>query len=834
MLEFTRRAKRVLNEFAQEESRKLNCESITADHIFLALLKEDDSVATKIIKNLTGNTLDEIKSQVISLYKSKTSKRYKDKYQKLIEESRLEAKKLKNNYIGTEHILLASLKELSKPCEKILNTFNLNYETVKKELLRIIGNQPQSSSKGDINPFTDTQFILGGSRGGGSSSNLKEKKAKASLLAEFGKDLTDMAQKDELDPIIGREEEIQRLIQILCRKTKNNPVLVGESGVGKTAIIEGLALAIVQKSIPDLLFNKKVISLDLAGLVAGTKYRGEFEERIKKIVAEVQNSKNVIIFIDELHTIIGAGAAEGAVDAANILKPALSRGEFQCIGATTLNEYRKYIEKDSALERRFQKIKVAEPSIDNAIKILKGLKKSYEKHHKVVYSDESLEKAVKLSARYITDRYLPDKAIDIIDEAGSKVRLKNCKRPKKIDKLEIDIKTLTSQEEEMVRIQEYEKAAKARDEVKKKELELDSEIKKWEAKMSSKSIQIEDDDILSIVSKWTNIPLTKIEKKEGDNLLNIEKIIKSKIIGQDEAISKIARSLRIARTGFKDENRPSGSFIFLGPTGVGKTELARVVTEFLFGSSKKIFRLDMSEYMEAHSVSRLIGSPPGYVGHEEGGQLTEFVRKNPYSLILLDEIEKAHQDIYNILLQIMEEGSLTDSKGTKVNFKDVILIITSNIGARSIQDARLGFDFSTQDKDSYKSEKSKDELKKFFNPEFLNRLDDIIYFKPLSKDSLLKIIDIIIDNYNKRLKDKNILLTFSTEAKEYILNKGYNEKFGARPLKRVFHDEIEDYLAIRSLKGAFKTYTHIRISLDKSGKIEFLETNENEPEKVIS
>ena len=812
MLEFTSRAKKVLNEFAREEAKKLGCENINVEHIFLGLLREEDSVAVKIIKNISENS-EKIKKKVETIYKEKTSKKspktQRTQYRKILANSKEEAEKLKHDFVGTEHVLLAILREPPKYFEKILSVFNINYETVKEEILRILGNH---SSKLENNQY-ETQFILGRN----SSSDFKSypNKSPSTFLEEFGKDLTKLAKQSKIDPIIGRESEIQRLIQVICRKTKNNPVLVGESGVGKTAVVEGLAIAIVEKKIPDLLFDKKVISLDLASLVAGTKYRGEFEERIKKILREVENSNNIIIFIDEIHTIIGAGSSEGSVDAANILKPALSRGEIQCIGATTISEYRKYIEKDSALERRFQMVKVEEPSIENTIKILKGLKKSYEDYHRVVYSDEALEKAVQLSARYINDRYLPDKAIDIIDEVGAKSRLNNCKKTEKILKLENELSHLLSEEEKVASLQKYENAIKIRNKARQKEQELKVETKKWEKGILNKSIFITDEDIFSIVSSWTNIPLTKIEKEESENLLNIENTIKEKIIGQDQAIEKISRSLRIARTGFKDENRPTGSFIFLGPTGVGKTELAKVFANFLFNSKDKILRIDMSEYMEPHSISRLIGSPPGYVGYGEGGQLTEFVRKNPYCIVLLDEIEKAHKDIFNILLQIMEEGNLTDAKGIKINFKDTILIITSNIGADILQNTRLGFDFSTSDKEQYKNEKLKEELKKFFKPEFLNRLDDIVYFNSLSRDSILKIIEILIKNYNEKIKHKNIILKFSLKAKDYILKKGYNEKYGARALRRVFYEEIEDYLAIRSLKGDFKTKTTICVDFSK-------------------
>jgi len=804
MVEFTKRAKKVINEMAQEEARRLGHDFVGPEHIFLGLLKEEDSVAVKILHNLNVNTSDlrkeiERKSREENLILDLPASQ--ERYQKIVEASQDEAKKMKHNYVGTEHILLALLRDNNNLVAGILSNTGINYNVIKGEIHRLLG----VSNAG-----------VGVSAGGPQQSSSqqtqgRQEKSKTPILDEFARDLTQLAKDKKLDPVIGREKEIERVIQILSRKTKNNPVLIGESGVGKTAIVEGLASAIVDKTVPDLLFDKRVLSLDLASLIAGTKYRGEFEERLKKIMKEIVSSANIIIFIDELHTLIGAGAAEGAVDAANILKPALARGELQCIGATTSTEYRKYIEKDSALERRFQTVKVLEPSIPDAIKILDGLKKAYEAHHKVKYTAKAIEKAVYLSSRYINDRYLPDKAIDIIDEAGSRARLANCGRPENIKKLEEEIKELALKKEEMVRSQEYEKAASVRDEVNKRKQALEEMVREWQEKLETLAVSIDEDDIFSVVSQWTSIPLEKMEEKENEKLLKMEDILHERIVGQKSAIENIARAVRRARTGFKNEKRPTGSFIFMGPTGVGKTELAKALATFLFGRDDHLLRVDMSEYMEPHAVSRLIGAPPGYVGYDDGGQLTEFVRRKPYSVVLLDEIEKAHPDVFNILLQIMEEGNLTDSKGRKVNFRDTIVIMTSNIGAKLIQKGgRLGFEDS-EEKDRQKSDMTKDELKKYFNPEFLNRVDEIIYFQPLSKEEIIQIVDIMLKDFNKRLMQKKICVVMTDEAKDYISEIGYDKNYGARPLRRVFQKEIEDYMAVQMLNGSYKMPTLIQM-----------------------
>jgi len=822
MFDFTKRAKKVLNEYAQQEAKRLGHDMIGPEHILLGLLREEDSVAIKILKNLQVD-LKELKKEIERRAKQGSGALLlelspnPDKYQKIIDYSKEEARRLKHNYVGTEHILLALLRDSNNIVGATLAQFQINYSVIKGEILRILGVASNPSPSSTSQP-----------------RQLSEKN-KTPTLDEFARDLTQMAFERKLDPVIGRETEITRLTQVLCRRTKNNPVLIGEAGVGKTAIVEGLAIRIANGEVPDILLDKRVVALDLASLVAGTKYRGEFEDRLKKILREIQNAKNVIIFIDELHTLIGAGAAEGAIDAANMLKPALARGEIQCIGATTLTEYRKYIEKDSALERRFQPIHVKEPSEDDAILILKGLKSTFEKHHRVYYTDEAIEMAVKLSVRYINDRHLPDKAIDIIDEAGARARLQNSKRPEEIIALEEEIKLLTKKKDDLVKAQEYEAAAQVRDEIALKKQELENLIQEWQEKLSTYAIQIGEEDIYSVVSMWTGIPLEKIEESEASKLLKMEEELKKRVVGQEEAIEMISRAVRRSRTGFKDPRKPSGSFIFLGPTGVGKTELARALAEFLFGKEEKLHRLDMSEFMEPHSVSKLIGSPPGYIGYDDAGQLTEYVRRNPYSVILFDEIEKAHPDVFNILLQILEEGNLTDTHGRRVDFRDTIIIMTSNIGARELQKSgKVGFSESQIRREESKKEKALEALKKHFNPEFLNRIDEVIVFHSLTKDQIKSIIDIMVNRLNNYLFDKKIRVELDDLAKEHFCEKGYDEKYGARPLRRLIQKEVEDYLANRFLEGAYKEPTQIFITYSKKEeKLKFEEKEWNEYDKIF-
>ncbi|MCB1324116.1 MAG: ATP-dependent Clp protease ATP-binding subunit [Spirochaetales bacterium] len=797
MFDFTKRAKRVINEYAQQEAKRLGHDMIGPEHILLGLLREEDSVAIKILKNLNID-LGELKKEVERRSKQGGNTLLidispnPDKYQKIIDYSKEEAKRLKHNYVGTEHILLALLRDNNNVAGAALANFSVNYSVIKGEILRILGVATS---------------------GAGTGRQSSPEKSRTPTLDEFARDLTQLARDKKLDPVIGRDQEIQRLIQVLCRKTKNNPVLIGEAGVGKTAIVEGLADRVVNHQVPDLLFDKRVIALDLASLVAGTKYRGEFEDRLKKIMREIQNSSNIIVFIDELHTLIGAGAAEGAIDAANMLKPALARGEIQCIGATTLTEFRKYIEKDSALERRFQSILVKEPSVEDTILILKGLKKSFEEHHKVHYSSDSLELAVNLSERYINDRYLPDKAIDIIDEAGSRARLANSSRPEEITALEDEIKDLVQRKDDMVKAQEYEKAAQIRDEINIKREVLDERINQWQERIADYSVAIDPEDIYAVVSLWTGIPLEKIEEGEASKLLRMEEDVARRVVGQTEAVQQVSRAVRRSRTGFKDNRKPSGSFIFLGPTGVGKTELARALAEFLFGDEKKLFRLDMSEYMEPHSVSKLIGSPPGYVGYDDAGQLSEFVRRNPYSVVLFDEVEKAHPDVFNLLLQILDEGTLTDTHGRKVDFRETLVVMTSNLGARQMQKGgKMGFAEDQGRREEARNESVMEELKKHFNPEFLNRIDEIITFHSLDRGHIRQIIDIMAERMNKVMVEKKIRFEMDESAKDLIADLGFDEKYGARPLRRTLQREIEDYLANRMLEGAYAEATLIKVS----------------------
>lgn len=802
MIELTKRAKKIVHELSKEEAKKTNSENANVEHVFLALLSEQDSVAIKIIINLAID-IDKIRKDV-HLFAINNPNR-ENNFSSIIDASTSEAKALKHNYVGTEHILLAILK-IESAISHIFVAHKLNYKSIKNEINRLLNvSAPQSETKKTFEPK-------------------KEQKTKL-FIEEYARDLTDMAKNSKLDPVIGRETEIMRVIQTLSRKTKNNPILVGEAGVGKTAIAEGLALEINRGKVHSSLLSKRVMSLDLGLLLAGTRFRGDFEERLKRIIEDTQNN-DIILFIDEIHTIIGAGGAEGAIDAANILKPILARGEIQCVGATTHNEYRKYIEKDSALERRFQKIIVEEPNIENSIKILQGLKKTYEEYHRVTYEEDALKAAVELSSRYINDRFLPDKAIDLIDEAGAKAKIFLAERPPKIEEMEMELKELSITKEQMVKAQEYEKAAQVRDLYKEKKQKINELIHEWENSSQNNKQKIDKEMICNIISQWTNIPLNKIDEKENDKLINLENILHEKIIGQDRAVESVSRAIIRSRTGFKNENRPSGSFIFMGPTGVGKTELAKTISDFLFGRKNSFYHINMSEFMEPHSVSKLIGSPPGYVGYEESGQLTEFVRKNPYCVILLDEIEKAHPSVFNLFLQVMEEGSLTDSKGKKVNFKDAIVIMTSNIAADQIQKGgRLGFEINSSESDKNKENIVKDELKKYFSPEFLNRIDDVIYFQPLKEEEVLQIIDLMIKDLNKKLSVREISLQVSHEAKRLLLKNGYDKNYGARPLRRVFQREIEDYISMQSLKMQFKN--HVLFMDAKDDKFIF-EIKENE------
>ncbi|HPB82005.1 MAG TPA: ATP-dependent Clp protease ATP-binding subunit, partial [Spirochaetota bacterium] len=708
-----------------------------------------------------------------------------------------EARKLKNGYIGTEHLLLALFMDGTCVGFDALIANGIDYNTVRNEVLKILGVKSQSLYTGKASDKTKTPS-----------------------LEEFAQDLTQLSRDGRIDPVIGRQNEIERVIRILTRKTKNNPILIGEAGVGKTAIVEGLAQKICEKQVPESLQNKRVMVLDIASVVAGTKYRGEFEDRLKRIMKEIKSSDDVILFIDELHTIIGAGAAEGAIDAANMLKPSLARGELQCIGATTLNEYRLYIEKDSALERRFQHVLVDEPSVEETIDILQGIHSRYEAFHKVKYTGESLERAVFLSDKYIHDRFLPDKAIDIIDEAGSKARYDNCDKPEDIDSLEKEIGLLNERKNDLVKMQEYEQAAAIRDLINEKKTLLTAKINDWQQKINDYEIVVGADQMALIVSQWTGIPVEKLEESESEKLLRMEEDIHERIIGQDEAISSVSRAIRRSRTGLKSANRPIGSFIFLGPTGVGKTELAKALAEFMFDDDTALIRLDMSEYMEKHAVSRIIGSPPGYIGYDEGGQLTEKVKRKPYSVILFDEIEKAHPDIFNILLQIFEEGELTDNSGTVVSFRDAVIIMTSNVGNRDFQHrSKMGF-LEVEDFSMAEREKVLDELRKLFTPEFINRLDEVVYFHKLNRGHIKKIVDLMLDEVNGKLEDRKLELEFSKSVRKYLSDYGFDEKYGARFLRRTIQNEIEDALATEVLKGRFENCRKLFVGL-KSKKIYF-------------
>jgi ATP-dependent Clp protease ATP-binding subunit ClpC len=804
MIELTKRAKKIIHEISKEEAKKVNSDFINTEHVFLALLSEQDSVAIKIILNLAVD-IDKIKNEVQEF--TLNNKNLENNLQSIIDASIGEAKNLKHNYVGTEHILLAILK-VESAISYIFSAYKLTYKAVKNEINRLLNVTHPTQSEQNKKTFEAK----------------KEQKTKL-FIEEYARDLTDMAKNSKLDPVIGRETEISRVIQTLSRKTKNNPILVGEAGVGKTAIAEGLAMEITRGRVHSSLLNKRVMSLDLGLLLAGTRFRGDFEERLKRIIEDVQNN-DIIIFIDEIHTIIGAGGAEGAIDAANILKPILARGEIQCVGATTHNEYKKYIERDSALERRFQKIIVEEPSVENTIRILQGLKKTYEDYHKVFYHDDALKAAVELSSRYINDRFLPDKAIDIIDEAGAKAKIFFVQRPSQIEELEVELKELSMAKEQMVKTQEYEKAAQVRDLYKEKKQRMQELIVEWENSTQNTRHQIDKEMICNIVSQWTGVPVNKIDERENNKLINLEQILHERVIGQDKAIESVSRAIIRSRTGFKNENRPSGSFVFMGPTGVGKTELAKTISDFLFNRKNSFYHINMSELMEPHSISKLIGSPPGYIGYEESGQLTEFVRKNPYSVVLLDEIEKAHPSVFNLFLQVMEEGTLTDSKGKKVNFKDTILIMTSNIAADQIQrGGRLGFEINSSENDQNKENMVKDELKKHFSPEFLNRIDDVIYFQPLKEEEILKIIELLIKDFNKKLSIRGITLDVSEEAKKLLLKKGYDKNYGARPLRRVFQREVEDFVSMQSLKMEF--HNHLIMMKAKENNFEF-EVKENE------
>ena len=786
----TRRAKVVIDFYSQDEAKRLNHDQITPEHVLLGLLHEPESIAVKALRNLKVD-LDKLKIELeTSMTKStSTTKLFgqvpsSPRVQKLISFSAEEAKAFGHNYIGTEHLLLGILREENGIAYNVLTSLGIELNSLKQEIMKIVG----ISSSSNEQTHHQEEIV---------------RKIKTPTLDQFARDLTKLAREKALDRVIGRENEVMRAVQILSRRKKNNPILLGEPGVGKTAIVEGLAEKIVAGDVPDILLKKRVLTLELSSVVAGTKYRGEFEERIKNIVLEIKKSNNIIIFIDELHTLIGAGGSEGALDAANMLKPALSRGEIQCIGATTINEYKKYIEKDGALVRRFQPVNVEEPNIEDAIEILNGIKPQYEEHHNVKYTNEAINAAVVLSKRYITERYLPDKAIDLIDEAGSRARLINMTRPLELKDIEEEIKKLDEEKQKFAESQNFEEAARLRDEVRSLQDKLLEKQEKWRSERDKIQTLIEEDDIRNVISEITNIPVKRLLNSESKRLIGMEEELHKKVVGQEEAISSISKAIRRSRAGLKSSKRPLGSFIFLGPTGVGKTALAKVLSEFMFGNSEALIRIDMSEFMEKFAVSRLIGAPPGYIGYEEGGGLTEKVRRKPYSLILFDEIEKAHPDVTNILLQVLEEGQLTDNFGRKVDFSNTIIIITSNLGARDIvKGSSLGFNAIGSEKDANDIKNfALEELKQNFNPEFLNRIDDIIVFHTLTKEDLKEIIDIMLKELNESIKERNIIINLTDEAKLYIIDKGFDKKYGARSLRRAIQKEIEDYISGEILFG---------------------------------
>jgi ATP-dependent Clp protease ATP-binding subunit ClpC len=809
MNNFTPRAQQVLA-LARKEADRFNHNYVGTEHLLLGLIKLGQGVAVNVLQKM-GLDLETVRMEVEKQVGSGPETKmvgnvpYTPRVKKVLALAGKEAKALNHSYVGTEHILLGLLREGEGVAARVLKSLEVDIERTRNEILR------------ELDPnFTPPESDQ-------DSGEPTRKDVKTPALRAFGRDLTDLAKKGELDPVIGRRNEIERVIQVLCRRTKNNPVLIGEAGVGKTAIAEGLAQEIANGNVPELLRDKRVITLDLALMVAGTKYRGQFEERIKAVMDEIRRSKNVILFIDELHTIVGAGSAEGAMDASNIIKPALSRGELQCVGATTMNEYRKYIEKDAALERRFQTIKVDAPTVDEAIQILKGLRPKYEAHHKAKLTDEALETAVRFSDRYITGRFLPDKAIDVMDEAGARARINAMTRPPDVKEIEKEIEEIRLEKEAAIKAQDFEKAAALRDREKQTKEKLDAILTKWREEREEKEVIVTADDMMHIISKVTGVPLQRMEQEETQKLLMMESEMKQRVIGQDEAVTAISKALRRSRADLKDPKRPIGSFVFLGPTGVGKTYLARTLAEFMFGDSDALIQIDMSEYMEKFTASRLIGSPPGYVGYEEGGQLSEAVRRRPYSVVLFDEIEKAHPDVMHLLLQILEDGKITDSLGRKIDFRNTIIIMTSNVGADLLKKQTvMGFGAPLEGHD-YVSMRDKilEETKRVFKPEFLNRLDEIIVFHSLGKPELLRIVDLEVNKVLTRIKAKEVHIELSQSAKEFLIEKGYDPQYGARPMRRAVERYLEDPLAEELLRGHVKAGDRVEVVAAADGKLAF-------------
>lgn len=831
---FTDRARKVMA-LANQEAQRFNHEYIGTEHILLGLVKEGSGVGANVLKNLDVD-LRKVRLEVEKLVKSGPDMVTMGKLpqtpraKKVIEYAIEEARNLNHNYVGTEHLLLGLLREHEGVAAQVLMNLGLKLDDVREEVLNLLG------AGVDPEEATGGEETSGG--GGSSSGKAKGGKSKTPALDSFGRDLTELAKEGTLDPVIGRAHEIERLVQILCRRTKNNPVLLGEAGVGKTAIVEGLAQQIIANDVPEILIDRRIVVLDLAMMVAGTKYRGQFEERIKAVMNEVRRAKNVLLFIDELHTLVGAGGAEGAIDASNVLKPALSRGEIQCVGATTLDEYRKYIEKDGALERRFQTIMVEPPNKVDTVAIIKGLRDRYEAHHRVKITDAAVEAAVEMSDRYISARVQPDKSIDVIDEAGARIRLKSMSKPPNLADIEEQIERLSIDKDEAVKAADYEKAAELRDKAESLRREKEQIQRDWRAKSKEVDGVVDEEVIAEVVSKMTGVPLTRLEKAESQRLLQLEDELHKTVVSQDEAVKIVSKAIRVSRAGLRDQRLPVGSFMFVGPSGVGKTLLAKALAEFMFGDQDSLIRIDMSEYMEKHNVSRLIGAPPGYVGYEEGGQLTEQIRRRPYSVVLLDEIEKAHPDVFNMLLQVMEEGQLTDSFGRHVDFRNVIMILTSNVGADLIKN-KAGFGFAKNDADAdYEKIKKtlQSEIERYFRPEFINRLDEIVVFRPLNKDDLHTVVDFELDKVFVRLKERGMELELDRAAKDFLIDKGYNPDFGARPLRRAISKYVEDPLAEGILRDDFQDGQLIKVTReDEKDYLKFVgETIPVDPEAEAS
>lgn len=809
---YSERAQRVIV-LAQEEARRLNYNYVGTEHLLLGLIREGSGVAAKALQSL-GINLEQVRKEIEKIIGKGNAPLggeigYTPRAKKVVMELALEeAREMSHNYVGTEHILLGLIREGEGVAARVLENMGADLDKVRQEVVKLLG--------GGTAPASGARRRSPRTRGqGGGRTNTP-------VLDTFGRDLTSLAEEGKLDPVIGRGKEIERVIQILSRRTKNNPVLIGEPGVGKTAIVEGLAQRVADGKVPEILSDRRVVTLDMGALVAGSKYRGEFEDRLKKVMDEIRRADNVILFIDEMHTIIGAGAAEGAIDAANILKPALARGELQCIGATTLDEYRKHVEKDAALERRFQPITVAESSVEETVEILKGLRDRYEAHHRVEITDDAILTAARLADRYVADRFLPDKAVDLIDEAASRVRLQAFVVPPEIKETEERLEEVQKEKEAAVQSQEFETAAGLRDTEQKLEEELEELKEKWKQKQVSDKSTVTGEDIAHIVSSWTGIPVRKLEQEESERLLKLEEEIHQRVIAQDQAIKSVSKAIRRARAGLKDPRRPIGSFVFLGPTGVGKTELAKALAESLFGDEDAMISIDMSEYMERHTVSRLVGAPPGYVGYEEGGQLTEAVRRRPYSVILLDEIEKAHPEVFNVLLQVLEEGRLTEAKGRTVDFRNTVLIMTSNVGANLIRrETAVGFHGTRDEQQTYEQMKEKimNEVRKTFRPEFLNRIDEITVFHALNREHLKEIVDLMLDRVRARLKENDLDLVVTDTAKERIVDEGYDPLYGARPLRRAITKLIEDRLSEEVLEGKFSAGDTIKVDISSKGEL---------------